>query len=189
MPIANNMTTDLRLPVRNEAEASSADRPQDSREHSPNVRWQHSALSREQRWQSLGHAGATVWFTGLPAAGKSTIAGALEERLSARGAPPSYLMATTYVTGSTATSASTSQREARTCAAQHMSQGCWQSLGRWPSLAWSVHTRRIGKAQPHYTQPPASPSLRYSSTLRCDYVSSVTQRDSMRAPVQASSPV
>ena len=87
MPIANNMTTDLGLPARNETEASDADRPQSSLEHSPNVRWQRSALSREQRWQSLGHAGATVWFTGLPAAGKSTIAGALEERLVSEGRP------------------------------------------------------------------------------------------------------
>ncbi len=50
---------------------------------SPNVKWQRSALTREQRWEALGSAGATVWFTGLPAAGKSTIAGAVEERLIA----------------------------------------------------------------------------------------------------------
>ena len=48
---------------------------------SPNVRWQRSALTRERRWESLGCAGATVWFTGLPAAGKSTLASAVEERL------------------------------------------------------------------------------------------------------------
>jgi adenylyl-sulfate kinase len=55
--------------------------------HSPNVRWQRSALTRERRWETLGHAGATVWFTGLPAAGKSTIAGAVEERLVGAGRP------------------------------------------------------------------------------------------------------
>jgi bifunctional enzyme CysN/CysC len=49
--------------------------------HSPNVRWQRSVLTRPRRWESLGLAGATIWFTGLPAAGKSTIAGAVEERL------------------------------------------------------------------------------------------------------------
>jgi bifunctional enzyme CysN/CysC len=53
----------------------------DATAHSPNVRWQRSALTRGRRWESLGIAGATVWFTGLPAAGKSTIAGAVEERL------------------------------------------------------------------------------------------------------------
>ncbi len=35
----------------------------------------------------LGHAGATVWFTGLPGAGKSTIATAVEERLVVSGRP------------------------------------------------------------------------------------------------------
>jgi adenylyl-sulfate kinase len=49
--------------------------------YSPNVRWQRSALSREWRWESLGCAGATVWFTGLPAAGKSTLASAVEKGL------------------------------------------------------------------------------------------------------------
>jgi adenylyl-sulfate kinase len=52
---------------------------------SPNVRWQRSALTRERRWEALGSAGATIWFTGLPAAGKSTIAGAVEERMIAAG--------------------------------------------------------------------------------------------------------
>jgi adenylyl-sulfate kinase len=54
-------------------------------ECSPNVRWQRSALSRERRWEALGRIGATLWFTGLPAAGKSTIAGAVEERLVLAG--------------------------------------------------------------------------------------------------------
>jgi adenylyl-sulfate kinase len=55
--------------------------------HSPNVKWQRSALTRRERWQSLGHAGATIWFTGLPAAGKSTIAGAVECQLVSEGRP------------------------------------------------------------------------------------------------------
>jgi bifunctional enzyme CysN/CysC len=54
---------------------------------SPNVRWQRSELTRKARWESLGHAGATIWFTGLPGAGKSTIAGAVEERLVTAGRP------------------------------------------------------------------------------------------------------
>ena len=56
-------------------------------ERSPNVRWQGSKLTRARRWEALGHAGATVWFTGLPGAGKSTIAAAVEERLIAAGRP------------------------------------------------------------------------------------------------------
>jgi bifunctional enzyme CysN/CysC len=55
--------------------------------HSPNVKWQRTALTRSQRWEALGNAGGTVWLTGLPAAGKSTIASALEERLVLGGRP------------------------------------------------------------------------------------------------------
>jgi bifunctional enzyme CysN/CysC len=56
-------------------------------ERSPNVRWQGSRMTRDRRWESLGHAGGTVWFTGLPGAGKSTVAAAVEERLIAIGQP------------------------------------------------------------------------------------------------------
>jgi bifunctional enzyme CysN/CysC len=56
-------------------------------ERSPNVRWQGTRMTRERRWQSLGHSGATLWFTGLPGAGKSTVAAAVEERLLAAGQP------------------------------------------------------------------------------------------------------
>jgi bifunctional enzyme CysN/CysC len=54
---------------------------------SPNVKWQRSTLTRAQRWASLGQPGATIWFTGLPAAGKSTIAGAVEHHLVSAGRP------------------------------------------------------------------------------------------------------
>ncbi|HWG09819.1 MAG TPA: adenylyl-sulfate kinase [Solirubrobacteraceae bacterium] len=54
-------------------------------ERSPNVRWQGTRMTRERRWSSLGHPGATLWFTGLPGAGKSTMAAAVEERLIAAG--------------------------------------------------------------------------------------------------------
>jgi len=54
-------------------------------ERSPNVRWQGTRMTRERRWQALGHGGATLWFTGLPGAGKSTVAAAVEERLLAAG--------------------------------------------------------------------------------------------------------
>jgi adenylyl-sulfate kinase len=52
---------------------------------SANVVWQTGELTREQRWQALGGPGATVWFTGLPASGKSTVAAAVEARLLAEG--------------------------------------------------------------------------------------------------------
>ncbi len=56
-------------------------------DRSPNVRWQGSRLTRERRWRELGHGGATLWFTGLPGAGKSTVAAAVEERLLEMGRP------------------------------------------------------------------------------------------------------
>jgi bifunctional enzyme CysN/CysC len=56
-------------------------------ERSPNVRWQGTKMTRERRWATLGHSGGTVWFTGLPGAGKSTVAAAVEERLIAAGCP------------------------------------------------------------------------------------------------------
>src|SRR3954447_12599306 len=52
---------------------------------SANVVWQQTQTTRESRWAALGHAGATVWMTGLPASGKSTLAAAVEARLLAEG--------------------------------------------------------------------------------------------------------
>jgi adenylyl-sulfate kinase len=48
---------------------------------SANVVWQEATVGRERRWEALGQQGATVWFTGLPGAGKTTIATAVEARL------------------------------------------------------------------------------------------------------------
>ena len=56
-------------------------------ERSPNVRWQGSRMTRDRRRDALGHGGATLWFTGLPGAGKSTVAAAVEERLLEIGRP------------------------------------------------------------------------------------------------------
>jgi adenylyl-sulfate kinase len=52
---------------------------------SANVVWQRGHVDRAQRWAALGHAGATVWFTGLPASGKSTVAAGIEARLLSAG--------------------------------------------------------------------------------------------------------
>jgi adenylyl-sulfate kinase len=54
---------------------------------SSNVVWQQGLLDRAQRWDALGHPGATVWMTGLPASGKSTVAAAVEARLVGEGRP------------------------------------------------------------------------------------------------------
>ncbi len=49
------------------------------------VTWHPSHVDRSDRWAKLGQSGATVWLTGLPASGKSTIATALEEALVEHG--------------------------------------------------------------------------------------------------------
>jgi adenylyl-sulfate kinase len=49
-------------------------------QRSTNVVWQRG-IQREQRWAALGHGGATIWMTGLPASGKSTVAAGVEARL------------------------------------------------------------------------------------------------------------
>jgi len=54
---------------------------------SANVTWHEGVVERPQRWESIGHRGATVWFTGLPASGKSTISAAVEARLVREGRP------------------------------------------------------------------------------------------------------
>jgi bifunctional enzyme CysN/CysC len=60
-------------------------------EHPPGVTWHESGLEREHRWNSLGTRGATVWLTGLPASGKSTIAAQLERILVEDGHPAYFL--------------------------------------------------------------------------------------------------
>lgn len=52
---------------------------------SPAVVWHQGAVTREKREQLKGHRGFTLWFTGLSAAGKSTLAVEVEKALFARG--------------------------------------------------------------------------------------------------------
>ena len=52
---------------------------------SANVTWHEGVVERAQRWESIGQRGATVWFTGLPASGKSTVAAAVEAELVRAG--------------------------------------------------------------------------------------------------------
>jgi bifunctional enzyme CysN/CysC len=59
--------------------------------HSPDVVWHEPAMPRRDRWSRLGVRGATIWLTGLPGAGKSTIGEELERQLIAAGRP-AYLL-------------------------------------------------------------------------------------------------
>lgn len=50
--------------------------------HRPtNITWHAGEMTREERFRLLHCRGATVWFTGLSASGKSTIAAAVEHAL------------------------------------------------------------------------------------------------------------
>jgi bifunctional enzyme CysN/CysC len=49
------------------------------------IRWHPSSLDRDHRWAATGQRGATIWFTGLPASGKSTLAVAVERALVEAG--------------------------------------------------------------------------------------------------------
>jgi bifunctional enzyme CysN/CysC len=57
----------------------------DAGARSPNVTWHEGGITRDERWRMLGQRGATIWLTGLPASGKSTIATALEQWLVQQG--------------------------------------------------------------------------------------------------------
>lgn len=50
-----------------------------------NVVWHHAMVTRGRRERLNGHRSAILWFTGLPGAGKSTLAHAVEEALFQRG--------------------------------------------------------------------------------------------------------
>jgi len=50
-----------------------------------NVTWFNGYVNREDREKAHGHKGAVIWFTGLSASGKSTIAHIVEKQLHQRG--------------------------------------------------------------------------------------------------------
>lgn len=52
---------------------------------SQNITWHHSFITKEDRERLLAQKGVTLWFTGLPQSGKSTLATEAEKRLFERG--------------------------------------------------------------------------------------------------------
>jgi adenylyl-sulfate kinase len=50
-----------------------------------NITWQDGHVDREAREQLNGHRAAVLWFTGLSASGKTTLANAVDSRLHAEG--------------------------------------------------------------------------------------------------------
>jgi adenylylsulfate kinase len=55
------------------------------RKTSENIHWHKAAMTRARREEQNGHKSAAIWFTGLSASGKSTLAHAIEERLYEAG--------------------------------------------------------------------------------------------------------
>jgi bifunctional enzyme CysN/CysC len=53
--------------------------------HDTNVHWHEHSVSREEREKLNGHRGCVVWFTGLSACGKSTIANLVDHKLHSQG--------------------------------------------------------------------------------------------------------
>ncbi len=49
------------------------------------IHWHEHAVSRQEREKIYGHRGCVVWFTGLSASGKSTLANLVDHKLHAMG--------------------------------------------------------------------------------------------------------
>jgi bifunctional enzyme CysN/CysC len=82
---STNETVGAGMIIRREHEGGHGIPVGDQPKVSENVVRQPSKLDRAHRWASLGTRGATVWLTGLPSSGKSTIADELESHLVAEG--------------------------------------------------------------------------------------------------------
>ena len=50
-----------------------------------NITWHETRVDRTAREQLSGHRGAVIWFTGLSASGKSTVANEVDHLLHAQG--------------------------------------------------------------------------------------------------------
>ncbi len=50
-----------------------------------NVTWHDHSVAREEREQLNGHKGCVIWFTGLSACGKSTVANLVDHKLHKKG--------------------------------------------------------------------------------------------------------
>jgi adenylylsulfate kinase len=50
-----------------------------------NVTWHEHAVSKDERLKLAGHKGAVLWFTGLSASGKSTVANVVDHKLHSMG--------------------------------------------------------------------------------------------------------
>lgn len=79
------MTLDAAPPPVTPAATPAQHLPAVPREPAPRVVWHAGRVSPDDRERLLGHKPLTIWLTGLSAAGKSTLAFALEKQLTDRG--------------------------------------------------------------------------------------------------------
>ena len=56
-----------------------------SEQKGANITWHDHLVTRDERWSLMGHKGCILWFTGLSACGKSTIANAVDRKLHDAG--------------------------------------------------------------------------------------------------------
>lgn len=56
-----------------------------SEQKATNITWHEHSVDRASRWKQSGHKGAVLWFTGLSACGKSTIANVVDHLLHEDG--------------------------------------------------------------------------------------------------------
>ena len=56
-----------------------------SEQKDTNITWHDHLVTRDERWKLNGHKGCILWFTGLSACGKSTVANAVDAKLHATG--------------------------------------------------------------------------------------------------------
>jgi len=52
---------------------------------SDHITWHHATITKEDRERLTGQKGVTLWFTGLPSSGKSTLANEVQKELFERG--------------------------------------------------------------------------------------------------------
>ena len=50
-----------------------------------NVTWHEHSVTRKEREKLNGHKGCVIWFTGLSACGKSTVANIVDHKLHSAG--------------------------------------------------------------------------------------------------------
>ena len=144
------------------------------------VTWHDSGLDRDRRWRALGHGGATVWLTGLPASGKSTIAVALERRLVGPAVPHTCSTATTCATGCRTTSDSSRAIARSTSAVSGTSHGSSPTPAWWRWCRWSRRSRPTARWRARSTTARSWTSSRSTSPRRSPSVNGAIQRVSTR---------